>query len=229
MMWGTKRFMVHVCLNSVLLSMVMFPMRFLLTRLLLLFLLGFGFPQSPLLAESGEGTASAPRALVDQMHKEMAKVMATATPSNIESVRGTMKSRFRGHFDLDTFARMAFKRYYKKLTKAQRKTYHAVLQELVEHTYLKRLKPGTAYWMKNRGDQVIEKRAKISITVGSKETEFDVDYLLQKGTDDAWTIYDIWIDDVSMVKTYRSQFYKVFKKHGFGGQDGLIEHMKRRI
>lgn len=184
--------------------------------------------QSLLFAGTESNSVNGPKALIESLQAEMAKIMSEAKPGNAAAAQATVKKKFRKHFDLGTFARLSFRKYYKKLSDNDRKRYHETLQELVEATYLKRLKPGADYWVKSRGEQLIDTRAKISITVGSKDSEFDVDYLLQKSEEGQWRIYDIWIDDVSMVKTYRSQFYKVYKKHGFSGSDGLLGHMKRR-
>jgi len=203
-------------------------MRFRKSFPVLLLCLSFLCSYGLLKAGPSETVPKGPKGLIDRMHHEMAEIMSAATPSSMKAVRDSVKSKFAGLFDLETFARLAFKRYYNDLSKADRKAYLTSLRGLVEATYMKRLKPGTTYWMKHRGEQVIGQKAKVSITVGSKDTEFDVDYLLHQGTDDSWLIYDIWIDDVSLMRTYRSQFYKIYKEHGLHGENGLIGNMDRR-
>ena len=51
-----------------------------------------------------------------------------------------------------------------------------------------------------------------------------IDYLLRIG-DDGWKVYDISVDEVSLVTNYRSSFARAIKKKGI---DGLIETLRSR-
>ena len=51
-----------------------------------------------------------------------------------------------------------------------------------------------------------------------------VDYLMRKGAD-GWKIYDIVVDGISLVLTYRSQFEDGARN---GGIDGLIKQMQEK-
>ena len=51
-----------------------------------------------------------------------------------------------------------------------------------------------------------------------------INYALRKG-DDGWKVFDISVDEVSLVTNYRSSFARAIKKNGV---DGLIETLRGR-
>jgi len=51
-----------------------------------------------------------------------------------------------------------------------------------------------------------------------------INYVLRKG-DDGWKVFDISVDEVSLVTNYRSSFARAIKKNGVGG---LIETLRSR-
>ena len=51
-----------------------------------------------------------------------------------------------------------------------------------------------------------------------------INYSLRKG-EDGWKVFDISVDDVSLVTNFRSSFSRAIKKYGV---DGLIETLQSR-
>jgi phospholipid transport system substrate-binding protein len=179
-------------------------------------------------AEAEPADVESAKALIDRMHVQMDAFLSKANQANMPVVHSIVEKNLEKIFDLEAFASLALKRYYKKLKPKDQKDYIESFKGLVESTYLKRLKPGVSHWLKHRGEKIVDNRSKVSVTVGSDENEFDIDYLLMRDVNLGWRIYDIWIDDVSMARNYRSQFYKIYKSNGLRGSKGLIEHMNRR-
>jgi phospholipid transport system substrate-binding protein len=179
-------------------------------------------------AESSTPAMGVPKDLVVHLHAEINSLLEKAQAKDMPRIHGAIQIRLEEVVDFEAFARLALKRYFDRLSKKEMSQYLGSFRGLVQAAYLKRIKPGASHWIKARGEEFIGDRAKISVTVGSGGSEFDVDYLLRRGPDDTWRIYDIWIDDVSMARNYRSQFYRIYKSHGLDGDDGLIQHMERR-
>ena len=67
-------------------------------------------------------------------------------------------------------------------------------------------------------------KAKLSTTVSSGDITADVDYKLHvpEGKSE-WWVYDIVIDEVSMMRNYRTQFAKIWKKDG---KEGLLKTLR---
>jgi phospholipid transport system substrate-binding protein len=51
-----------------------------------------------------------------------------------------------------------------------------------------------------------------------------IDYTLRLG-DDGWKVFDVSVDEVSLVTNYRSSFARAIKKNGV---DGLIKTLQER-
>ena len=67
-----------------------------------------------------------------------------------------------------------------------------------------------------------EVRSKI---VTSKGEEFSINYRLKR-KDGMWKIYDVVVEDISLVNNYRSQFDRILSKTSY---DELIRRMKEKL
>lgn len=129
------------------------------------------------------------------------------------------------HFNFTRMARIAMARNWRSATPEQQKQIAAEFKTLLIRTY------STA--LTNYRDQEIDYkplRAKpddTEVTVKSdvKPTgatqPVSIDYDLEK-TDDGWKIYDVKVDGISLVTTYRETFATEVREHGI---DGLIKSL----
>ncbi|HTQ75789.1 MAG TPA: ABC transporter substrate-binding protein [Burkholderiales bacterium] len=127
------------------------------------------------------------------------------------------------HFNFTRMARIAMARNWRSATPEQQKEIAAQFKTLLIRTY------STA--LTNYRDQEIDykplrsKPDDTEVTVKSdvKPTgatqPVSIDYELEK-TDNGWKIYDVKVDGVSLVTTYRDTFATEVREHGI---DGLIK------
>lgn len=135
--------------------------------------------------------------------------------------------------DWDEMTQRSLGRQWKDLKEPERKEFSSLLRELIEASYKSKLK------LAARGD--VKKPAKIDIdwleekvkknkaTVaarvkGDKRKALLEFSLLWSG--DRWQVYDVAIDDVSTVRTYRSQFRRMISDKGF---PALLERMRGKL
>ena len=59
----------------------------------------------------------------------------------------------------------------------------------------------------------------------AKSTDTAIDYKLKK-KGERWLVYDVVTDEVSMVRTYRTQFHKIITQESF---DALLKKMQKKI
>ena len=190
--------------------------------LLSLALIGTLGATSPALAD---GTAA--NKIIDTYHTSIKRILSGS--QDTEKVRASIKAELSAIVDFPAFAELALKKYYGPLSKKDKGLYIDAFRSLIEATYVKRIKPGGDHELTFREDPE-EREGKVMVftTVAKGDNEVDIDYLLHKVADGNWKIYDIWIDEVSMARNYRSQFYKIFKENGLKGPKGLLAHMKER-
>jgi len=167
-----------------------------------------------------------PTSLIKDRHHKIEGALGKFKKSSAKEVRAEIKEILESFVNFDAIGQAAFKKYIKKLSDKERSEYVAAFRELVQATYLKRIRPGLDHKMVFRGDvEIIGDRARVPTTFIRGESEADVDYLLIRGENGIWRAYDLIIDGVSMARNYRREFYKLYKK---SGSKGLIEKIRER-
>ena len=131
------------------------------------------------------------------------------------------------HFNFDSMTNLALGKYKDKVSEEQRPLIINEFRALLVRTYGKALL--------EYNDQVIvylPKEGSIEAGDVTVRTEIEqaggfpipLNYSLSLG-DDGWKVYDISVDDISLVTNYRSSFARQIKKKGV---DGLIETLRAR-
>jgi len=128
-------------------------------------------------------------------------------------------------FDFDEMARRSLGAEWRRLTPGQRKEFVELFAELLRDTYVANIE---SY----KGEKVIytretqeEQYAVVQTILRSPEgTEYTLDYRLHL-IDKEWKVYDVVIENVSIVNNYRSQFSRVINKSSY---EGLIRALKEK-
>ena len=131
------------------------------------------------------------------------------------------------HIDFEEAARLAVGRAWAQATPEQRKKLVEEFRKMLVRTYSNAI---SAY--EGQTMQVLPVRMKpgdTEVTVHNRYiraggTPLPVDYQMHK-TDQGWKIYDITVEGVSLVLTYRSEFDAVVKQQGI---DGLIKRLEEK-
>jgi phospholipid transport system substrate-binding protein len=181
-----------------------------------------------LLASVAPAQAVAPDALVKMITDEVAAAIrkdADIRAGDTRKAADLIEAKIVPHFNFTRMARIAMARNWRSATPEQQKEIAAQFKTLLVRTY------STA--LTNYRDQEIDYkplRAKpddTEVTVKSdvKPTgstqPVSIDYDLEK-TDNGWKIYDVKVDGVSLVTTYRDTFATEVREHGI---DGLIKSL----
>ena len=167
-----------------------------------------------------------PKALIEHRHGEFHRLLTDGKNKPVEQVHDGIRGVLKTFVDFEAVSRRALKRYFDDLKPAQKKRFTEAFKGLVEATYLKRLKPGSDYEMLFQGEpELREGKARVRTLIKRGDSEVEVAYLLGKRDDGVWKAYDIVIDEVSMARNYRKEFYRLFKDKGF---TGLVERIEER-
>ena len=129
--------------------------------------------------------------------------------------------------DFEEAARLAVGRAWAQATPEQRKKLVEEFRKMLVRTYSNAISAYEGQTMK-----VLPVRMKpgdTEVTVHNRYiraggTPLPVDYQMHK-TDQGWKIYDITVEGVSLVLTYRSEFDAVVKQSGI---DGLIKRLEEK-
>lgn len=128
-------------------------------------------------------------------------------------------------FDFEEVARRALSRHWASRTKQEQAEFVSLFTDLLERSYLNRIE---AY----AGERIIYTSEVIDGTyatvrsklVAQRRSEIRIDYRMRL-RDSRWHVYDVLIDGVSFVSTYRSQFDRVIQAESYGA---LVERLRKR-
>jgi phospholipid transport system substrate-binding protein len=131
------------------------------------------------------------------------------------------------HVDFEEATRLAVGRSWAKATPEQKKKLTQEFRNMLVRTYSNAIQPYEGQQMK-----VMPVRMKPGDTEVTVQNQFmrggaqpvKIDYSMRK-TDAGWKIYDIVVEGVSLVLTYRSEFDAVVKQEGI---DGLIKRLAQK-
>jgi phospholipid transport system substrate-binding protein len=126
-------------------------------------------------------------------------------------------------FDFTETAKRALGAHWKSLTPSQQQEFVSLFEDLLERAYISKIEKYSGEKVTYLGDTVDSDLATVKTKFNTKQgTEIPVDYrLLRRG--DRWLVYDVFVEGVSLVANYRTQFDRIMRT---GSYDELVRRMK---
>ena len=147
-----------------------------------------------------------------------------------ESAKETKKERLRhiydGMFDQVELSRRTLAQNWNKLNPAQRKEFVQLFKQVLEKAYMDKI---LAYVNEKvifeREVLVSGTKAEIQTTIVTSSKKIPVYYrVILKGGE--WKVYDVVIENVSLVSNYRTQFNDILAKNT---PDQLLEILRKKV
>ncbi len=130
------------------------------------------------------------------------------------------------HIDFTLMTKLAVGKHWTTATAEQKKSLVAEFQDLLVNTYTRALNEYSGQsleFLPFKPEEREDRAVVSSIFKDSGGVKFPVDYKLRNK--DAWLIYDIEVENISLVLGYRSDFSSQIAK---GGLDGLIRTLREK-
>jgi len=128
-------------------------------------------------------------------------------------------------FDFRAMSQRALSTNWKKASAAQRRQFIDKFSQLILATYMGRIEAYTDESIEFVAERVKGNRAEVSTVIVSGNTEIPIRYKMRhKG--DEWLVYDVVIEEVSLIRNYRSSYRDIVKKEGIGG---LLARMDEKL
>ena len=129
-------------------------------------------------------------------------------------------------FDVQETARRALGPHWQQRTPQERQEFVQLFNELLEQTYISKIDLFGGERLKFTDEKVDGDNAIVRAKVLMRQQQAEVPVearLLRKG--DRWLIYDVLIENVSLVGNYRSQFDRIIRTQGY---DELVKRLRTR-
>ncbi|PYN32959.1 MAG: organic solvent tolerance ABC transporter substrate-binding protein [Candidatus Rokuibacteriota bacterium] len=128
-------------------------------------------------------------------------------------------------FDINETAQRVLARHWKDRTPAEREEFTQLFADLLERTYIARMDEYGGERIKYLSEAIDGKLASVRARILTRTgTEVSVESRMNlRG--DRWLIYDILIENVSLVANYRSQFDRIVRSSSY---EELVRRLKTK-
>jgi len=118
-------------------------------------------------------------------------------------------------FDFGEIAKRSMARHWQPLSEAQRTEFVGLFADLLERSYISKIETYGGEKIQYTAEKIDGDLATVSTRIVTKNgTEVPVDYRMKKGAD-RWLVYDVSIEGVSLVSSYRTQFNKIIQTSSY--------------
>jgi phospholipid transport system substrate-binding protein len=184
-----------------------------------------------LMAGSVAQAQTAPDKLVKDVANDVLKSLREdpdLRTSNPTKMAELIEQKVAPHFDFERMTRLAVGRNWREANDDQKKLLIEQFRQLLVRSY------STAYSAyrniavevkparMSAGDDDVQVKSEIKLPGGAPPV--NVDYAMYKN-DSEWKVYDVIVDGVSLVTTYRSTFTEEIRQNGI---DGLIKSLREK-
>jgi phospholipid transport system substrate-binding protein len=127
-------------------------------------------------------------------------------------------------FNFEEMSKRTLGKKWKELSKDQKKQFSHLFSRFLANIYYQRLEEYTSETVKYLDQRQHKNKTLVKTMIVTQKNEIPMDYKLLKS--DRWRVYDISIEGVSLVRNYRSQFYKILSKQGI---NELMKMMQQKL
>lgn len=167
----------------------------------------------------------------DRVHKTIDKLLEILNDPRLKGEdrknerREKLKEVMYERFDFTEMAKRSLGPEWRRRSPEEQKEFVRVFTNLLESTYLDRIEDYNGEKVQYLHERADNNYAEVATKiVDNKGQEFSVNYRLHNVNGD-WKVYDVVIEDVSLVNNYRAQFSRVLTKSSY---KDLVKIMKEK-
>lgn len=176
---------------------------------------------SLLLWVSPANSAVSPKAMIQLTVDQVIEVLHDKQLQG-DPRRQKLSSLIRARFDFTIMSQRTLGKYWKTATAAEQERFVTLYSELLEANYISRIEAYSDETVSYGEETIEEDRAEVATLLNSGNTHIPIDYrLTQKGDD--WFVYDVIVEEVSLIRNYRSSYGEIVRNDGFAGLFGRME------
>lgn len=181
-----------------------------------------------LLASASPASMATPTEVIRVAVEQVAQVAEDADlgrPAAAERRRIEMRRIAENLFDFQEMARRSLARHWTDRTAEQRDEFVRLFTDLLERVYFGKLENYSAERMVYVGETVDGDYATVrSKILTGRKGELPIEYRLHL-VGSRWAVYDVLIDGMSFVSTYRAQFNRVIQTSSY---DDLVQKLRTK-
>jgi phospholipid transport system substrate-binding protein len=173
--------------------------------------------------------AGAPMVAVDNTVKRVLDVLRDPklkSPTTKEIKKEKLRVIYKDMFDEMEFSKRTLTRNWKKFTPKQQEEFVNLFEQVLEKSYIdKILDYSNEKIVFYKETMIPEDKAEVQskIVTSSKEIPIDYRMILKDGK---WKVYDVVVENVSLVQNYRTQFNEILSD---GTPEQLLQTLRKKV
>lgn len=139
--------------------------------------------------------------------------------------RGKVRRIINDSFDFDVMSQRVLATNWKKASAGEKERFTALFARLLEATYMERIEAYTDEKVKYVKEKIKGNQAQVDTLIIAKNVEIPINYRVHL-SGEKWLVYDVVIEEVSLVRNYRSSYKDIVRKHGI---PGLLQRLEEKV
>lgn len=155
------------------------------------------------------------------------------TQEDIEENKRIKSQIVRGIFDIRELCKLSLGIHWRPLSSKQRDDFVELMTRLLERKAIfskEQIKDSSKPYKINYKKETFingdKSEAKVSTEVVTSKQKLNIDYDLLRHEKVGWQVFDIIVDEASLMKNYQFQFNTIINRHGF---DELVKRMESKL
>jgi phospholipid transport system substrate-binding protein len=181
-----------------------------------------------LLAAAGTATAAGPTETVQMAVQQVFSSQngpAVKTLSTAER-RADVRKITESLFDFSDMSERSLGSAWTQASPAQQQEFIRLFSSLIANAYLSRIEQYAGEPITYLGEKVDGDEASVqSRVVTPKGSEVGLDYRLYRA-DSRWAVYDIYVEGISLVGSYKAQFNRILQRGSFAD---LLKQLRQKV
>jgi phospholipid transport system substrate-binding protein len=178
---------------------------------------------------SFSGEVFAESKITSEVKQTIEKVLEIVSDQELKKTPSLRRKKLRAtiglRFSYKQMVMRSLAKNYKSRTDKEREEFTGLFKKLLENSYASKIENYRDEKIKYIEEQVKGKYALVKTQIVRKDGTIDVDYKLIK-EEGKWMVYDFVIEEVSLIRNYRSQFSKIIKTESYGA---LVSKLSKKI
>lgn len=173
--------------------------------------------------------AAAASAPADQIRETINKVLDVLKDPTLKNDKKNRLQRLKGiiepQFDFAEMAKRSLGAQWQRRTGEEQREFVNLFQELIENSYIDSIDSYDGEKVIIASQKQDQNYAQVNTKIVTRKgEEFSINYKLMNNNE-GWKIYDVVIEDISLVNNYRSQFNRIISQSSY---EDLMRKMKQK-
>lgn len=145
-------------------------------------------------------------------------------PAKAKTRRQLLETVVAARFDYTEMSRRALGAPWNQLTDQQKQEFVDLFRMLLTNSYADKIETYSGEDVQYLNERTEKEYAEVRTKVLSGKTEIPLDYRLIHKADE-WRVYDVVVDNVSLVNNYRGQFAKILRASSY---TDLVDQLRKK-